>query len=373
MLLRLAAVLGIASVVALYLYARLLRAAKTLGAGTHRLRWRLLTALAVAVLSYLAIQITTLPAIVILHVFMLSVLLQCGDILLRLLFRRQYNKHLSVWKWLLDTSLLPLVLAAALLIYGYFNMMNIVPTRYTVYTDKAIRPEGYRVALIADVHFGVSLDEKKLLDVADRISAEQADLVVLCGDIIDSSITREGVSQVFAALGSIGSELGTYYVYGNHDRPGRSQPFSLSDLNAAIEANGITILQDKMVVISSDLTLAGRDDRGYSGRSGRLSPDVLLENADPQDFILLLDHQPYEYALDAAAGADLILSGHTHNGQLWPIGRMQHLLRVNDQVYGHAYVTDRTQAIVTSGLAGWAYPIKTGARAEYVIIDILPQ
>lgn len=359
--------------VAMYLYARLLRAAKAFGKKTRRLPLQALLALFAAGLSYTATQIRTIPAVVVLHIVVLSALVQFGDFVLRPLLRRIFKTRYRLWKWLIDSSLLPLALSALLLIYGYFNMFNVVPTRYTLHTDKFIRPQGYRVALISDVHFGVSLNETQLREVAARISAEQADVVVLCGDIIDSSTTKEGMEQVFSVLGSIESAYGTYYAYGNHDRPGRNQPYTQSDLTAAIEGSGIIILQDKALALTEDLTLAGRDDRGYSGKSSRLTPDALLKDADLSDFILLLDHQPYEYAQSAAAGADLILSGHTHDGQLWPIGDMQRLLRVNDLVYGHAFVGSSAQAIVTSGLAGWAYPLKTAAPAEYVIIDILPK
>ena len=98
--------------------------------------------------------------------------------------------------------------------------------------------------------------------------------------------------------------------------------------------------------------------------------DKLLENAPDGRFILTLDHQPRDYDHIAASKTDLVLSGHTHGGQIWPIGQVQELFNMNDEVYGHGFYDGDTQFIVTSGFAGWKYPIKTAAKAEYVVVDI---
>ncbi len=86
-------------------------------------------------------------------------------------------------------------------------------------------------------------------------------------------------------------------------------------------------------------------------------------------FLLTLDHQPLETAENAAAGVDLMLSGHTHAGQLFPVGYLTEW--TGGMNYG-LYQTGNFQSIVSSGFAGWGYGIRTQGHCEYVIVDIVP-
>ena len=188
---------------------------------------------------------------------------------------------------------------------------------------------------------------------------------------MDNSTTRQEMETVFRVFATVESRYGVCYVYGNHDRPMSrlTSPFTAAELEQTIRSNGIRILEDQLWQVTEDLTVAGRQDRGYSG-SDRLSVTELLSAADPEDFLLVLDHQPADYAENAAAGTDLLLSGHTHGGQIWPVNLLDQLLRFNDHNYGLLQIDDDTAAVVTSGLAGWGFPVKTAAPAEYVVLEI---
>ena len=95
----------------------------------------------------------------------------------------------------------------------------------------------------------------------------------------------------------------------------------------------------------------------------------LLADVNPNAFLLMLDHQPNQYKENAEAGIDLILSGHTHAGQFFPLNWVYEVIKLDDAVYGH-YRIDDMQAIVTSGFADWNYPVKTAGPAEYIVVDI---
>ena len=99
---------------------------------------------------------------------------------------------------------------------------------------------------------------------------------------------------------------------------------------------------------------------------------TLTEGLDPSRYMIVIDHQPNDYDAEAAAGADLVLSGHTHGGQLIPITKVGEWIGANDATYGYERRGD-TDFIVTSGISAWSILFKTGCKSEYVIIDILPE
>ncbi len=363
----------VALALAPYFYFILKRFLNTLGVRIECHLPRLLLLGASFALTLCGILLSWTSAVFLLHLAAFAGLVQLFNFILKKSARARYESGFAWWKRLYGLLVLPLLLSVGMTVYGYVNLHTVQKTSYTVHTSKEIRAEGYRVALIADVHFGVSLDEKELAQKCAEIGAQAPDLVILCGDIVDNSTTREGMQTVFRAFGAIKSQYGVYYVYGNHDRSGRAD-FTGAELVAAIEESGITILCDERVQITDDLVLVGREDRSRArGDTPRASVSALLDGVDFADFILTLDHQPNEYAENAAAGTDLLLSGHTHGGQIFPIDILQELGPFNDAVYGQYKLGADTQAIVTAGLGTWEIPVKTAAPAEYVIIDILPE
>ena len=359
-----------------YFYFIFKRFLRTLGVRIKRRREKLLLFGVAAVLMLGGILLSWTSAVFLLHLAAFAGVVQLINFILKKSARARYARGFSLWKRLYGLLAIPLLLSVGMTVYGYVNLHTVRQTAYTVHTSKEIRSAGYRVALIADVHFGVSLDEQELLQKCAEISAQSPDLVLLCGDIVDNSTTPEGMRAVFRAFGGIQSSYGTYYVYGNHDRPHRMMEgmFDTEELNAAIKGSGITILQDAHVQITDELVLVGREDRSKdSDEAPRASVSELLASVDATDFILMLDHQPNEYAQNAAAGTDLLLSGHTHGGQIFPIDVLQELVPFNDAVYGEYALGEGGTAIVTAGFGTWEIPVKTAAPAEYVIIDILPK
>lgn len=361
--------------IAFYFYKFLRRILVTFDININQKKVKIGLTIATICIGLLCIDISGIAALAILHIMMLGFICQFLNFIIKKIFKVKYENGLRLWKKIYGSGIIPVFIAIVLIIYGYFNLRNVIESDYTIYTGKNIRSEGYRVVLIADVHYGVSLNDEEFTAKCKEISEADADIVLLCGDIIDDSTTKAGMEHVFKTLGSIENKLGIYYVYGNHDRPFYSlkYPFTEQDMVKVMEENGITILKDEIFKVTDDLTLVGREDKSRNRNGeGRLTIDTLLSNVNVDSFILTMDHQPNEYAENGRAGTDLLVSGHTHGGQIWPVNLIDKLFKINDAVYGHTQIDEDTEAIVTSGFAGWSYPIKTASPAEYVIIDIKP-
>ena len=152
--------------------------------------------------------------IVILHILVISLIMD----LIHFIICKVSKKKEEGFEKLYNSGVIPILISAILLSYGYINMNTVIKTNYTMYTDKAIRDEGYRAAFISDLHYGVSMDGEELKEKCSRIEKEQADFIILGGDIVDENTTKEGMKEAFQLLSQIKSTYGVFYVYGNHDR-----------------------------------------------------------------------------------------------------------------------------------------------------------
>ncbi len=260
-----------------------------------------------------------------------------------------------------------LLLTAAYLGAGWFAAHHVFLTNYTLYTDKDIGADSVRIVLIADAHIGITLDGEAFARQTERIAALSPDLVVIAGDFVDDDTKRADLQTACEALGRLAPPGGVWYVYGNHDKGYyNTRDFTAAELRETLEDNGVRILEDEAVSVGA-LTLVGRRDRSDPSRAPIAA---LTAGLDPARYSVVLDHQPNDYENEAAAGVDLVLSGHTHGGHLIPAGPIGLALGANDRVYGLEARED-TAFIVTSGISGWGIPFKTGAISEIAVIDLI--
>ena len=282
------------------------------------------------------------------------------------LFCKKDNK---AWRIIRNFMLIPLLCTVIVFTYGIINVGNIVRTEYEISTDKDIRAEGYKIALLSDVHYGKLNNKNALERLAASLSTQELDIVIMCGDIIDEDTTKAQMQEVFSILGTIKSSYGSYFIFGNHDnQPYNTEPnFTKSELLYVIGQNNITVLNDESVNIGDDILLVGRRDRNDE----RMSVEELLIGVDSSKYIIFADHEPYDFKIKADAGVDLQLSGHTHGGQLFPVGTVMDLFHVGDMVYGKEQVGNMI-AITTSGVTG-SHPLRTQGKSEYVIVTVHSQ
>lgn len=329
-----------------------------LGASRPLLSW-LCALLCVAALGLFAR--VNVPTLIVVLLHLAAAFMLCGA--LALLFEKLTGRAVPY-----DLrGLCALLLTAVYLTVGWFNAHRVSETDYALRTDKTVEP--LRLALIADSHLGVTLDGEGFARELEKIQSLRPDLVVIAGDFVDDDSRGADLTRACEALAALETRCGLYYVYGNHDRGYfDSRDFSASQLRRALEGAGVTILEDACVPIGEGYTLIGRRDRSDAGRAPMRE---LTAGLDAKRYWIVLDHQPNDYAAEAASGADLVLSGHTHGGHMFPAGQLGLLMHANDFNYGLTARGD-TSFIVTSGISGWAIPFKTGTRSEFVVIDIAP-
>ena len=262
-----------------------------------------------------------------------------------------------------------LLLTAAYLTFGWFAAHNVTETDYAFQTDKPVG-RSLRIAMIADAHLGVTLDGESFARELEKIQSAEPDLLVIVGDFVDDDSSRADLLGACEALKHLKTRYGVFYVHGNHDRGYfTSRDFSAGQLKQTLIDSGVTVLEDEIVHIGAGYTLIGRRDRSDSARQEMAA---LTAGLDASKYWIVLDHQPNDYDAEAAAGADLVLSGHTHGGHMFPAGQLGLWMGANDFNYG-ATARGKTNFVVTSGISGWAIPFKTGTRSEFVVIDILPR
>ena len=265
-------------------------------------------------------------------------------------------------------------LSLAALWCGWYLNHHVWATHYTLTTSKNISP--LRIVMFADSHLGTTFDADGLAEHIVAMQAENPDAVIIAGDFVDDDTTREDMVKASRQLGQMQTKYGVYFVFGNHDKGyygAARRGFSAAELVAELEKNGIRVLRDKIALLADSVYIIGRRDASVAREQGgrRLSMEELTRNLNSDKYMIAADHQPADYAAQAQSGVDLVLSGHTHGGQLFPFNYVGKWIGANDAIYGREK-RNNTDFIVTSGISSWAIKFKTGTKSEYTVIDIVP-
>lgn len=262
-------------------------------------------------------------------------------------------------------------ITAVYLMCGWYLAHHVWRTAYKLDTEKEVG--SLRIVQFADSHVGNMLYGEKFSEQMQAIQAEQPDIVVITGDFVDDDTSKEDMTAACKALGALKTTYGVYYVFGNHDKgyyEAEYRGYSGEDLIAELEKNDVTVLQDETVLLGDRFYLIGRQDPSENHRGGSAaSMEELTNDLDQEKYSIVLDHQPHDYDAQEDSGVDLVLSGHTHGGQLFPFNRMGQWTGIDDKSYGLEQ-RGNTNFIVTSGISDWEIKFRTGCKSEYVVVDI---
>lgn len=268
-------------------------------------------------------------------------------------------------------GLFAVVVTFVYLCAGWYLANHVWRTAYNIQTEKAVG--DLRIVQFADSHVGTTFDGLEFADHVRSMQAEKPDVVLITGDFVDDDTSKEDMINACKALGTLKTKYGVYYAFGNHDKgyyDNEYRGYSGTDLIAELEKNGVKVLQDETVLLDNRFYLIGRQDRSEEQRGeSRAEMKDLVKDLDTGKFSIVLDHQPHDYDAQEKSKVDLVLSGHTHGGQLFPINYVGEWTGENDKTYGWEKQGD-TNFIVTSGISDWAIKFKTGCKSEYVVIDV---
>ena len=259
---------------------------------------------------------------------------------------------------------LALIASSVYLYIGRNTLYNVCRTDYTVKSDKKI---DLKIAMFADSHLGTSFDGIGFSEHLKRIGEQKPDILLITGDFVDDGTKKDDLQKACRELGKMELKYGVWYCYGNHDKGYfKTRDFSANELEKTLKDNGVHVLADEYELVDDKFYVAGRLDSSYEKRKNM---DDLLDGIDTDKYIIVMDHQPNDYRSEADSPADLVLSGHTHGGQLFPLNRVGDLLGINDRTYGYEN-RNGTDFIVTSGISDWEMQFKTGTKSEYVIVNV---
>lgn len=296
--------------------------------------------------------------------FYLLLLLILSDIILLVSKWVKITPSPTPARVIFHTRSVVLVLVIGVVSYGIYNANQLKEVTYPIQIHKNTSLDHLNIVLISDLHLGYINDVKFIEDVVDRINGLQPDIVLMTGDIFNGNYyALSNPSKGMELLSTIQSTYGVYACLGNHDA-GRSY----DEIVNFIDKSNIKLLNDEHVVIDNQFVVVGRRDSSPIGHQGnpRAITSEVMSKIDTNMPVIVMDHQPsnmIEYGDDV----DLIISGHTHQGQVFPGNLITNAMFTVD--YGHYQKNlNSPHVIVTSGAGTWGPPLRIGTNSEIALI-----
>ncbi len=259
-----------------------------------------------------------------------------------------------------------LLAAAMLLISSCATLSQSGVGRVKEYTVESVdlpaEFDGYRVAFLSDIHYPSLFTTKRLGRMVNKLKSLDADLLLMGGDYVT---VLDSLPSLFGALSVVKPRDGAYAVLGNHDKRNSATVVPM------MERYGITVLRDEVVRVrrgDEAINVAGVDDSFvYDSLAA-----TAWEGLPDDEFLLLLAHTP-DYAERSCVLADLVLSGHTHGGQVTFLGLYT---PVKNSRYGTRFLRGRncttvgTTVITSNGIGTSRKKVRFCVPSEIVVVTL---
>lgn len=264
----------------------------------------------------------------------------------------------------LRLGLIVVSLVSVIVIAGHINALwiNVKEIPLTI-QKKVSGVSEIKILLASDIHLGALIGERREKRLLEIIREQKPDLVLLAGDLVDGEIAPVLRKNLGRHIQEISTPYGVYAISGNHEYIGgidKTLPY-LKSIN-------IRMLIDEVITLPNGIQLVGRND--HSAGRGSNAPKPLAElisGIDRSKPIIVLNHQPYNLQEAVDAEVDLHLSGHTHNGQLWPFNYL--IKGIFELSWGYLK-KENTHFYVSSGYGTWGPPVRIGNRPEVVVFKL---
>ena len=258
---------------------------------------------------------------------------------------------------------LALVIFIGLFIYALYSAYVPVVRKKTININKPMVGQ-LRIAVASDLHIGRLFGSGAIDRLRRLVVKSKADILLMPGDIMDDNTEAFAAYDMKANLTELCASppYGVYATLGNHDLYGHEQPISHS-----LRSAGVHLLNDDVVCLTHQdqpIWLVGRFD---NHKRERVATTELLAQVDVDEPIILLDHRPSDIVEHSQLPIDLQVSGHTHNGQVFPANFI--VSAINRIGYGYEAI-GRGHFVVSSGYGFWGIPFRLGSRSEIWLITL---
>jgi predicted MPP superfamily phosphohydrolase len=298
----------------------------------------------------------TLPFFLYLFLLVLIIdILLLINLALRILPRNKIKKQTFRWKILIAI----ISISALTVIGGIINFNTIRISEFTISIPRqSSKLTSLKVAFVSDFHLDAETPAGFVKRFVEKVKVINPDLMLFGGDIIEGDGEDEKIKNIEDIIRSIKTRYGVYGVLGNHEH------YAGQGIRNFFRNSGITILRDTSVIVDNSFIVAGRDDSHFRTRK---SAEELINSIADSLPVILLDHRPTEINSISKTKADVVFSGHTHHGQLFPINFITRC--VYELSYGYLGKGD-THFFVSSGIRLWGPPVRTTGKSEILIVNM---
>ncbi|MGQ9496034.1 MAG: metallophosphoesterase [Thermoanaerobaculaceae bacterium] len=219
--------------------------------------------------------------------------------------------------------------------------------------------DGLRLVQLSDLHLGTILGEAWLSSILAQVRELRPDLVAITGDLVDAHARH--VERLLPLLQTLRAPLGVFAVTGNHEHYA-----GVEATVALLRQAGFQVLRDEHRQVKEGLVLAGIDD--LTARRGSALALNAVEKAlanRPSGACILLSHTPWQVEVAAKAGVGLMLSGHTHGGQIWPFS---YLVALSYPYLQGTYRLGDCTLHVSRGTGTWGPRLRLFSPAEITLL-----
>jgi predicted MPP superfamily phosphohydrolase len=253
-------------------------------------------------------------------------------------------------------------------IIGVFLASHTIVSRYSFKNSAISNGKHIRIVHMADLHVSSFTNKSRQLKLVDKINALEPDIITISGDILDSGVQPYIYKDLSSVYKLLKSKYGVYMVLGNHEY------YSGDVLKTMLvfKVSNFNVLLDNLIKIDElNLTIAGRDDyasKRVIGRERKPLKDILTAN-DKGYPVILLNHQPRKDSVRESIENKIFLelTGHTHNGQLFPVNFIEKFMY---PVSWGLWQKGDYNLLVTCGTGTWGPPMRTNSYSEIMVIDI---